>query len=144
MGSSQGGGTLNSLNIKRYTVMAALLIGTQSCAETNYIDIATCFTNKAGMRVAKIDEKNHRIFAIPKQHSEEAIIGQVRSSVGCFSNSNWSKDWSVSLFTSDKYAGYKDEQHIIPYHKNNEWAKAYLGEFDGSSQTYTSFPAMKP
>lgn len=30
-------------------------------------------TNKAGTRVARIDEKNHRFFAIPKQHSDEAI-----------------------------------------------------------------------
>jgi len=122
--------------------VAALLIGTQGCSETNNVDIASCFADKSGMTVAKIDEKNHRVFAVPKQQAEDAIVGQVRSAAGCFSDSSWSKDWSVSLFTSDKYAGYKDEPHIIPYHKNNEWAKAYLGEYDGSSQTYTSFPAM--
>lgn len=137
----------NTVNVPRpvsATALAVLLVSIQACAESKTIDIATCFMNKADMKVAKVDEKNHRLFAIPKHHSEEVIVGQVRSAVGCFSKTSWSKDWSVSLFTSDKYAGYKDEQHIIPYHKNNEWAKAYLGEFEGASQTYTSFPAMKP
>lgn len=144
MGNNQGDGTLNSSSARRYLILAALLVGTQSCAETEYADIAKCFEKKADMTVARIDEKNHRIFAIPKQRSGEAIVGQVRSSAECFVNSSWSNDWSISLFTSAKYAGYKDEKHIIPYHRNNEWAKAYLGEYDGPSQTYTSFPATKP
>lgn len=133
---------MNSLKVKRYAILAAFFIGTQSCAETKTVDVARCFADKSGMTVAKIDEKNHRVFAIPKQHAEDAMVGQIHLAVGCFTNSSWSNDWSVSLFTSDKYAGYKDEPHIIPYHNDNEWAKAYLGEFDGSSKTYTSFPAM--
>lgn len=134
----------HSLNVRCFTFAAAVLASGPACTKIDTVDIATCFMNKTDMKVAKVDEKNHRLFAIPKQHSEEVIVGQVRSAVSCFSKTSWSKDWSVSLFTSDKYAGYKDEQHIIPYHRNNEWAKAYLGEFEGASQTYTSFPAMKP
>jgi hypothetical protein len=144
MGSNQGDGTLNSSSARRYLVLVAMLISTQSCAQTEHTSIAKCFEKKADMKVARIDKKNHRIFAIPEQRSEEAILSQVRSSAECFSNSNWSNDWSISLFTNEKYAGYKDEQHIVPYHRNNEWAKAYLGEYDGHSQTYASFPAMKP
>lgn len=115
-----------------------------NAGEKESIDITTCFEPKSGMRIAKVDENNHRIFAIPRDRSEQTIVGQVRSSAACFNNSGWAKDWSVSVFSKEKYAGYKDEQHIVPYHKNNEWAKAYLGEFDGASQSYTSFAAMNP
>lgn len=96
------------------------------------------------MSVVRIDEKNHRLFVVPNQPSQEAIISRLNSSAECFKKSSWSNDWSVSLFINKKYAGYKDEPKIIEYHQNNEWAKAYIGEFDGPSKTYTKSPALKP
>lgn len=93
------------------------------------------------MKVVRVDEKNHRIFAIPRPMAEEETVNRLRSSSECFSKSTWARDWSVSLFAHERYAGYKDEPHIIPYHKNNEWAKAYVGEFDGASKTFTRTPA---
>ena len=131
------------MQIQYATILVLAAAFGQAC-DSSRADIAVCFEAKSRMRVAKVDKNNHRIFAIPKDRSEKTIVGQVRSSAACFNNSGWAKDWSVSVFSSEKYAGYRDEQHIVPYHKNNEWEKAYLGEFDGASQSYISFPAMKP
>lgn len=124
-------------------VLVALLFSVQSCAEEQQVNVAECFENSAGMKVAKVDERNHRIFAVPEQQSREELVSQIELSEKCFKNSDWSVDWSISLFKNAKYAGYKDEKHIIPYHKNDEWTKAYLGEYDGASRTYTEFPALK-
>ncbi len=133
---------MNNSKIKYYFITTVSLL-IQSCVAVSQTEISDCFEAKTNMSVAKIDERNHRIFAIPKHLSEKVIISQIKSSAECFNNSSWSGNWSISLFSSEKYAGYKDEPRIIPYHKNNKWAKAYFGEFDGSSQTYTSFPAIK-
>ena len=62
----------------------------------------------------------------------------------CFMSSNWHNDWSLSLFTHEKYAGYKDEERIIPYHKDNSWAKAYKAEYDSASNSLISNPALNP
>lgn len=134
---------MNSLNFKNGLVLVALLASVQSCAEEKPVDVAKCFAEKTGMQVAKVDQRNHRIFAIPEQRTEEAIISQIESSEECFRGSSWSGDWSISLFAEEKYAGYKDEKHIIPYHQNNEWAEAYLGEYDGAEKVYTGLPALK-
>lgn len=142
MNSNRGDGILNNSKIKRYFVISVFLM-IQSCAAVSQTEISVCFEAKANMSIVKIDERNHRFFAIPKQLSEEVIVSKIKSSAECFNNSSWSNNWNVSVFSNEKYAGYKDEPRIIPYHKNDEWAKAYLGEFDGSSQTYTSFPAIK-
>jgi hypothetical protein len=50
----------------------------------------------------------------------------------------------LSLFTDAKYAGYKDEKNIIPYHEDNSWAKAYVAEYDSQANTLISYPAYKP
>ena len=117
------------------------MFSVQSCANSETDEIVNCFEQNTDMEVAKIDERNHRIFAIPELNDEELIVSQVKLSKKCFSSSSWSNDWTISFFTHPKYAGYKDEKNIIQYHKNNEWTSAYIGEYNGPSETYTSFPA---
>lgn len=119
----------------------ALALGIQGCVNPGLNTMSACFEAKTSMKVVRVDEKNHRIFAIPGPPIEEDAIHRLLTSSECFSKSAWAKDWSVSLFAHERYAGYKDEPHIIPYHKNNEWAKAYVGEFDGASNTFTRTPA---
>ena len=124
-----------------WLVVAALSLGMQGCANAGSNTMSACFEAKTLMKVARVDEKNHRVFAIPSPMSREETVNRLRSSSECFSRSTWAKDRSVSLFAHEKYAGYKDEPHITPYHKNNEWAKAYVGEFDGASSAFTRAPA---
>lgn len=137
---------MSNSTIRHYLILMSLFMTSPACSGAEQVDIVKCFEAKTQMVVARVDEKNHRIFAIPtiEQQSEEMLLNSIRSSAPCFSDSNWSSDWSVSLFTSKKFAGYKDEKHIIPYHQNNEWAKAYIGEYSGSSQSYIRNPAVEP
>lgn len=46
------------------------------------------------------------------------------------------------MFAESKYAGYKDETHIIAHHKNDAWAKAYLLEYDNGTNSLTLMPAL--
>ena len=55
---------------------------------------------------------------------------------------DWSGDWSISVFSKVRFAGYKDEENIIPYHKNDQWAKAYLAEFNGAELAVIKYPAL--
>lgn len=142
MSSSQGDGTLNSLISRFFVVAFVLFFSGQGCLKENSNDISICFEKESGLTVVRVDENNHRLFAITKPFPENELSKKISNAASCFKTVNWSGDWSISLFADKKYAGYKDEKEIIPYHKDNEWAKSYVGEYDGSSGGYKSFPAL--
>ncbi len=143
MKKNQGDGTLNNLTTNYSILITLMLIALQGCSSTPTTeDIVSCFTSKTQLSVAKIDEKNYRLFAIARESI--SLKKRLQSSQECFTNTNWSNNWRISVFSSHKYAGYKDEPNIIPLHVNNNWAKAYLVEYIGSKNEYISMPAIQP
>src|SRR2546425_9165268 len=54
--------------------------------------------------------------------------------------SSWGKDWSVSIFSEAIYAGYKDEPQLEESVKDGRWSRAYVGEYDRTSQKLTLSP----
>jgi hypothetical protein len=136
------GSLINSTINGGGSVLVALALAAPSCAALDVKDVANCFSGKTGMAVARVDERNHRLFAVALSQSPASLKQQIASASECFDNSSWSADWHVSLFTEEKYAGYNHEEKIIPHHKNNAWAEVYVGEYDGQTGGYTAYPAL--
>ncbi len=89
-----------------------------------------------------MDKKNHRYFVIQRETSM-ASDKELHSELStCFAKTDWGNDWHISLFSEARFAGYKDEKKIIPLHKNNQWSKAYLAEYDGIMNSVTKQPAL--
>ena len=142
MKRSQGDGILNNSMTKPSIFVALTLTVLQGCAITNTTEtISSCFTSKTKLSVVKVDEKNYRIFAVGNE--SKSLHRRLQSSQDCFADTKWSNDWRISVFANSQYAGYKDEPKIIPLHKNNNWAKAYIAEYIGPEDKYISMPAIK-
>jgi len=145
MEEPQGGGILNNLIIKVAFTTFILSISTTSCAATtNSASTKKCVEKVLGVDVVRVDDRNHRFFIASKKIDASAIKGNIAGLEECFKSTEWQQDWSLSVFTEAKYAGYKDEPNIIQYHKNNLWAKAYLLEYDHANKSLIKNPAVNP
>jgi hypothetical protein len=140
----QGDGSLNSLTV-RFVIVIFLFIAVGCNAESHsLVEAQKCVENTLGYRVVRIDERNHRFFlsgSAAKAKSIELKIDQLRQ---CFSSSDWSGVWSLSVFSDEKYAGYKDEKDIVHYHADNSWANAYIAEYSEDTHELVSYPAIDP
>ncbi len=133
---------MNSSINNIFAFLFALLIC--SCANGTESSSKRCVEDVLKVKVVKVDQKNKRYFIAGPGVSVDDIAVNIGKLSGCFANSPWKDNWSLSLFSDPQYAGYKDEEHIIPFHKNNSWAKAYVAEYDSQSKTLVSYPAYKP
>ena len=113
-----------------------------ACSASVLPKIESCVETASGFKVVRVDEQNHRLFVTPntlKNLSEDILLAKFST---CFMKTDWSGDWSISVFSKVRFAGYKDEENIIPYHKNDQWAKAYLAEFNGAELAVIKYPAL--
>lgn len=94
--------------------------------------------------IVRVDELHKRIFAVIKRPKQAELTAQVEKLTCCLDKGDWAQKWSLSVFASQRIAGYKDDPAIIPFHKNNEWAKGYLAEYDAATHTLTMRPATVP
>ncbi len=53
---------------------------------------------------------------------------------------SWKGIWSASFFLVPSFAGYKTDNDISEAVKNGQWGRAYVGEFDRSTQILTILP----
>ena len=95
-------------------------------------------------KVVKIDKRNHRFFIASHKLEVNDIALNIEKLRACFSASSWKNPWSLSVFSEEKYAGYKDEGHIVQYHEDNSWAKAYVAEYSEESGELMSYPFVDP
>ncbi len=145
MEECQGGGSLNSLMTKTLISFCLLFTLTSGCAVTEKEGSPKeCVNNVLNLKVVRVDERNHRFFLVSKQIKAKDILNNQSPLQKCFLGTEWQSDWSLSVFTDVKYAGYKDEERIAPFHKNNMWAKAYLFEYDKISGSLIESPAFNP
>lgn len=127
--------------IKRLFVIN-LLMQLMACTYIFEKPTIACFVQITQLNVVRVDESNHRFFAIPGSAKESELTNKLREASTCFSGTDWQHDWRLSLFSEQKYVGYADETHIIPLHADNSWAKAYLAEYDGYKAEIKKFPAL--
>jgi hypothetical protein len=85
----------------------------------------------------RVDEERQRFFIQQSQATLESLNPLITKIQGCLNSHVWKDNWSLSVFSEKKFAGYKDEPNIIPFHNNDEWSKGYLAEFDAASNTLT-------
>jgi len=97
-----------------------------------------------GNSLVKVDYEHKRIFVAIKSAKQAELKAMIQKFESCFDNHEWSNQWSLSVFANKRIAGYKDEPNIIPFHKNNEWAKGYLAEYYSLTRTLTLAPATSP
>ncbi|BFM15605.1 hypothetical protein R50073_17880 [Maricurvus nonylphenolicus] len=93
--------------------------------------------------MSRIDERNSRVFVITSPATFE-LQNQLKTADACLRNLHWPTDRSITVFSEAKYVGYKDEEHISPLHKDNQWSKAYLAEYFGASDKFIRMPALSP
>jgi hypothetical protein len=120
------------------------LLFSAACATVLSNSNIECVKKILDSKIVKADNKNQRLFVVDEDLTPELLSSKLSSIKLCLKNSAWNNDWAISVFTEEKYAGYKDEKNIIPFHKNNEWAKAYKIEYLNSSGTMIQDPALNP
>ena len=94
--------------------------------------------------LVKVDQENRRIFTVMKRIKQAELKALIQKLESCFNNHEWNNQWSLSVFSKKRIAGYKDDPNIIPFHKKNEWAKGYLAEYYSLTRTLTLAPATSP
>lgn len=104
--------------------------------------LAGCVEQTLSVQVVRTDERNKRLFLVDGELDAEILQGQMQPLGSCFERAGWGKDWALSVYADSKYAGYKDEAHIIAYHENDAWAKAYLMEYGNGTHSLTRMPAL--
>lgn len=139
MKSSQEGGTLINSTSKLAVALLVSIGVVCGCSTSATKSAKECVQTNLKGDVVRIDEINHRYFVVPNEEFQPNSI-QLDPLSKCFKGSPWKNDWSVSVFSEAKYAGYQDEAAIIPFHKDNQWAQAYLAEIDGQSLTISIDP----
>jgi hypothetical protein len=92
----------------------------------------------------KVDQEHKRIFVVLKTIKQAELKTLIQKLESCFNNHEWNNQWSLSVFSNKRIAGYKDEPNIIPFHKNNAWAKGYLAEYSSLTRILTLAPATSP
>lgn len=137
---------MNNSIIRLLSVNALLfwfLLSTACAAGLSNVKIE-CIKNTLDSEKVKVDNLNQRLFIIDKNLTAQILSSKLNKIKICLKNSSWNSDWAISVFTEEKYAGYKDDKNIIPFHKNNEWAKAYKIEYLNSSGIIIIDPALSP
>lgn len=125
-----------------FNAVSILLLSLPSVSYADAIHQSqSCIENVSGYLVVKVDSLNHRFFAIQQEKNKKNKQELLTKFSECFINTPWEGDWNISLFSEKKFAGYKDQNDIIPYHKGNQWAAAYLAEF--SSNSMVKYPAYE-
>lgn len=136
---------MNSLIIKAIVGIYLLSVFAVGCAATTKeVSPKECVENTLKAQVVRVDDKNHRFFVVSRQTKASDIKDNLSQLEKCFLNTEFQPDWALSVFTDAKYAGYKDEEKIIPFHKNNMWAKSYVLEYDQASRSLIKNPAFHP
>jgi hypothetical protein len=101
-------------------------------------------TNK-NYEVAKIDEKNNRIFVVVN----DDLIKEIKAiQIIVFDIFNAYKEkynfkerhFNISFFSDAKYAGYKTDPKILNYVKSGEWGKNYLAEYSSETNELWTYP----
>lgn len=142
MAARRGGGILISSAIKLSIIAVTLF--TVACA-SNADNAIECSEKAIGKNsLVRVDKTQQRFFIQQSPATSETLNPLINKIQTCLNSHEWKNKWSLSVFSDKKLAGYKDEPNIIPFHKNSEWSKGYLAEYDANSKTLTLNPLTNP
>lgn len=126
--------------------------GTNGFAVLVFAALAGCASAAQECRtpqnVVRVDERNERLFVeaseldVTSPEAAKTLIQGAESYIHACRTA-WTTKWSVSVFSDRKYAGYKDEQSLLPHVQSGAWQQAYLAEYDRADGSLVLFPAGK-
>ncbi|WP_455203681.1 hypothetical protein [Kaarinaea lacus] len=104
-------------------------------------ELTDCVDEAVGAyALVKIDREQQRLFLTAPHIDEPALRLLIDSLNACFNKSTWDKRWSFSVFNQPHLAGYKTDADIIAFHKNDQWSKGYLAEYNSASKILILMP----
>lgn len=92
--------------------------------------------------IVRIDDENQRFFATVSETSPVMIKAALYDLIGEIEaeRPQWRENWSVSLFSSRRFAEYKDG--LDPTTDRRDWANAYIAEYDHQAAKLTIWPLI--
>ena len=107
-----------------------------------------CLESQYGKTLVRTDGDNHRIFLTwtsATTPDRDGLVALLRRAESCMeADPQWAEQYSISVFSAAKYAGYMTEERILPLVKSGEWEQAYLAEFDRATGILTFSPVVSP
>lgn len=97
--------------------------------------------------VVRTDDRNHRSFVVrppttvESQKSLADVVARAEALIA-HCRPQWGSDWRLSVFSEEKYAGYKDEPQILPYVRDGHWAESYLAECSVKDRRCVTYPLL--
>jgi hypothetical protein len=96
-------------------------------------------------RVLRVDRQNKRLFVEGNEadvSSQNRIDSYLRNldRVIATCEPSWKANWSLSVFSNPKLAGYKSDGELSTAVENGNWGRAYVAEYDRSTQVLTILP----
>lgn len=130
----QGGGVLNSLSRKVFSLASALFVASCSTLESDASSGIECVKSAFNEeQLVRVHEEQKRLFFVMNPFQREKAVDTINTITECLKHSQWERLWSLSVFSEKRYAGYKDEPEIIQFHKNDMWSKGYIAEYDSQN-----------
>ena len=93
------------------------------------------------LRLVRLDEPQRRLFVVTTDAGETPLAARIRDLEACFALTEWAGRWSVSVFTDEALARYKDDPKVASAVADGRWARAYVAEYQAASKTITRDPA---
>ncbi|SRR5260370_20289766 len=93
----------------------------------------------------RVDKQNKRLFVEGSEtsvNSQTTIDSYLRKldRVITMCDPSWTADWSLSVFSNPKLTGYKTDSELSAAVENGDWGRAYIAEYDRSTQVLTILP----
>jgi hypothetical protein len=135
-----------AVDLGKYIVLLALylLLAAYAIATPNKTALECAISVIGEPSIAKVHYEQQRFFIVRNEADVESLKTLIKNIQACLSDHQWSRHWSLSVFSEKRLAGYKDESGIIPFHANNRWAKGYLAEYDSETGMLTLSPVLSP
>jgi hypothetical protein len=93
------------------------------------------------LKVVRVDEPQRRLFVVAPDIADTPLAARVRDLESCFDFTDWAGRWSLSVFTDDALARYKDDPLVEGAVRDGRWARAYLAEYEAATKRLTRNPA---
>lgn len=130
------GSLSNSMRFRFSFICLPIVACTQIQVETPQ----NCVERVSQSKIVRVDEVNQRYFLVASNETVNLLASHSTEVLGCFKDSEWAGQWSLSIFSAPEFAGYMDEADILPFHEGDAWSKAYLAEFDGAAVSLIENP----
>jgi hypothetical protein len=95
----------------------------------------------------RFDDSVKRVYIVPATkidvtESDLMLVLRRTERVVAQCRSYWGSDWSISVFSDERYATFKDNPKIKDYVTDGRWAAGYLAEYAYQFRFLTMWPEV--